>query len=244
MTNLANKIKYAFIGDIHSQVKPLEQALAHCRDNNLTPIFLGDLFDSQCDVSDAPTVYRLVRESQEDLGSIILRSNHQHLLEKLARNEQVPLRKDFARTVREFAESDICIREVAQWLETFPYVVVFRDSKNQEYRVAHAEIPSSVTVPEYETMWMYYEPRPEEVRPLLWGADYSLPDKERFWWAQGREHDWVTVAGHYHKVVQSEKFLVLDAGCGGKTRAWYDKRPPELLLYEVESKELKSFSCL
>ena len=234
-------VRYVIIGDVHSQAFPLKNALDYCYDNNLTPIILGDLFDSQCKISESVSVYNLVRKSQRDLGAIVLRSNHHHLLENLARKENVTLKKDLCRTVREFQEAGVCLTKVGEWLETFPYVFAFRDSHGQEYRVAHAEIPASVEVPNFEQTWMYFHPTEQELQCLLWGADYSLSDRERFWWLGEPEREWVAVAGHYHKVVNDGRSLVLDAGCGGKTRAWYDKRPPALLLYDVEAQSLIEF---
>jgi len=219
----------------------LEKALLYCKEKGLSPLFLGDLFDSQCNISDAPAVYMAVRSSQKELGSIVLRSNHQHLLECLANKKEIPLKKDLARTVEEFRRAGICIQEVASWLETFPYIVAFRDSRGVEYRVAHAEIPASIRVPDYEGTWKYFDPTPEEARKLLWGADYSLPDWKRFWWRRKEPRDWILVAGHYHKVVNDGRSLVLDAGCGGKTRSWFDKRLPQLLLYDVEQREVVPF---
>lgn len=233
---------FAIIGDVHSQSLPLARALQYCYERNLRPILLGDLFDSQCEVSNSAEVYRLVKRVQKDLGAIVLRSNHQDLLERLARKENVPLKKDIARTVLDFQKAGICLREVGNWLETFPYIVAFRDSTGQEYRVAHAEIPDSIRVPDnYEDVWEFHTPTPSEATLLLWGKPYSLPDKERFWWWKSAQRDWIAVAGHYHKTVNKNNSLVLDAGCGGRTRSWFDKRPPELLLYDVERKETVSF---
>lgn len=233
---------FAIIGDVHSQALPLARALQYCYERNLRPILLGDLFDSQCEVSNSAEVYRLVKRVQKDLGAITLRSNHQDILERLARKEDVPLKKDVARTVLDFQKAGICLREVGSWLETFPYVVAFRDSSGFEYRLAHAEIPDSIQVPEdYEDVWEFHTPTKEETRLLLWGKPYSLPDRERFWWWKPAKRSWIAVAGHYHKTVNKNNSLVLDAGCGGKTRSWFDKRLPELLLYDVERKETVSF---
>lgn len=234
-------MNYAIIGDIHSQSAPLYRALEFCYNRDLTPILLGDLFDSQCSVSDSAGVYAAARAAQRDLGAVILQSNHQFLLQQLAQRKPIPLKKDIARTIQDFNEAGVCIQEVAQWLDSFPYVVVFQDSQGLEYRLCHAELPESITVPSYEEMWRFYNPSPEELRLLLWGKEYSRPDKERFWWLARANRDWVAVAGHYHKVVKRNMSLVLDAGCGGKTRAWYDDRPPELLLYDVESRNMVHF---
>lgn len=234
--------RFAIIGDVHSQSYPLRLALEHCEKNSLRPILLGDLFDSQCEVSDSTGVYQLVTSAQKELGAIVLRSNHQNLLEGLARKEDVSLKKDLARTVLDFQRAGICLREVGEWLESFPYMVVFRGSSGLEYRIAHAEIPDSISVPNtYQETWQFYDPSPEQLRLLLWGKPYSVPDKERFWWHSREERNWVAVAGHYHKVYNKNRALVLDAGCGGKTRSWYDKRLPELLLYVVDEKEIVSF---
>lgn len=233
---------FAIIGDVHSQSSPLARALQYCYERNLRPILLGDLFDSQCHISDSAEVYRLVRRVQRDLGAIVLRSNHQHFLEKWARGEEAPLKKDLSRTVYDFHEAGVCIKDVGRWLETFPYFVAFRDSRGLEYRLAHAEIPSTVQPPaNYEGVWEFYDPTPEETSLLLWGKPYTLPERKRFWWMQKSNRDWVAVSGHYHRTVFKSRSLVLDAGCGGNTRSWFDRRPPELLLYEVERREVIGF---
>ena len=82
-------MKYAFIGDIHSQLNPLTEALQYCAEWGLTPIFLGDLFDSREDVSHSVEVYRTVRAWQDGAGAIVLRSNHQDKLERWAKGNKV-----------------------------------------------------------------------------------------------------------------------------------------------------------
>lgn len=227
---------------MHSQPEPLAEALEFCRIRSLTPILLGDLFDSQCSRSDSYAVYRLARKAQDSLGAIILRSNHQALLEMLARREAIPLKKDLARTVKDFVENGVCIREVGSWLETFPYLVCLKDKLGQEYRVAHAEIPDSIQPPsDYNTLWMLHKPNQKERELLLWGKPYTVPDRERFWWLHPSSREWIGVAGHYHKVFQGNMSLILDGGCGGKSRSWKDRRLPVLMLYEVNSQTLVPF---
>lgn len=236
--------RFAFIGDVHSQSKPLEAALDYCFHQGLTPILLGDLFDSLCSVSDSAGVYNAVRDAQKSLGAIVLQSNHQFILQRLAERKEVPLKKDLARTFADFAEAGVCIQDVYQWLEKFPYAIAFRDSRGKEYRVCHAEFPKSVEVPEnYLGVWEFYDPTPEEIRLLLWGKPYSVPERDRFWWLARNEtpREWVAVAGHYHKTIFKKQSLVLDAGCGGVTRSWFDKRSPELLLFDVEREECVAF---
>lgn len=235
-------MNYAIIGDVHSQPEPLAQALDYCRMSSLTPILLGDLFDSQCSVSDSYAVYKLARKAQDDLGATILRSNHQYLLEQLARKEPIPLKKDLARTVKDFVSNGVCIREVGAWLESFPYVVALRDSQGLEYRIAHAEIPEGICPPSnYTGLWEFHTPTEAEKELLLWGKPYTVSDKERFWWLHPTDRDWIQVAGHYHKFVRKNMSLVLDGGCGGKTRSWFDKRLPLLLLYDVNQQEVVPF---
>jgi hypothetical protein len=108
--------------------------------------------------------------------------------------------------------------------------------------VAHAEIPETIYPPAtYEGIWKFYDPEDWERDLLLWGQPYTAPDKERFWWLHPTDRNWVQVAGHYHKFVKKNMSLVLDGGCGGKTRSWFDKRLPLLLLYNVDQQEVVPF---
>jgi hypothetical protein len=229
-------MSYAFIGDVHSQSEPLSKSLGYCEKHGLRPILLGDLFDTHCQTSDSAGVYHLVRKAEKILDAVILQSNHQKLLINLAEGDKVPIRKCLSRTVMDFVKSDICVKDVAKWLKSLPYAVRVRDN-GIEYRMAHAEIPETVKFPHEPDFWTFHDPTPEEERLLLWGKSYSLPDSKRFWWRNNKKkRDWVQVCGHYHKVVNTNRTIVLDAGCGGKSRAWYDDRPPELLLFDTSKR--------
>lgn len=241
-----NERQYAFIGDIHSQLGPLSQALNYCSQNNLVPIFLGDLFDSRMENSDSVDVYHTVREAVAQ-GAVVLRSNHQDKLERYARGNKVMLQQGFERTVSDFAEANIPIEEVSEWLQTFPYGVAFRDSKGTEYRCAHAMFPSWVLVPEqYENLYkvmsvtrkakdyMLFGPR----RP---GAVWPQDETRVFWWEEPSDREWVRVAGHYHYVFVGEKSLVLDGEMGGSTHESFNPSEARLCLWNVEQKELVEF---
>jgi hypothetical protein len=235
-------VKYAFIGDVHSQSKPLTSALDYCENFGLTPILLGDLFNSSCQVSDSAGVLKQVLRAKKDLGGIVLQSNHQRRLEDYYKNPQGKHKPNVKKTAKDFERANIPAKLVLDYMATFPMAVAFKDSTGQEYRVAHAEFPMSLKVPQnYTGIWEYRDATPEEEQLLLWGASYDLPDKERFWWLHYENRDWIRVSGHYHRVVNNGRSLVLDAGCGGKTRTWYSNRPPALILYDVESKKLLEF---
>lgn len=233
---------YAFIGDIHSQSVPLEKAINHCHSRKLTPVFLGDLFDSRVEASDSAGVYKLVKESQKDLNAIVLRSNHQNKFERFARGNNVRIEGSFSKTLRDFKESKVSTDEVYEWLNTFPYGIAFKSSSGKEYRCAHAMFPSWVHVPSvgstdvYKVMdvsrkardYMLYGPRDAENRI--------------FWWERPSDRQWVRVAGHYHTVHISENNLVLDGNMGGSEEQEEDSQDNFLCLWEVESARLLKFT--
>lgn len=244
---MTNTPSYVFIGDIHSQLSPLLEALDYCRSNGRVPIFLGDLFDSRMERSDTVEVYNTVKQAQAELGAIVLRSNHQDKLERYARGNNVRLQQGFERTVEDFAQSSVPIQEVAEWLQTFPYGVALRDSKGVEYRCAHAMFPSWVLVPpSYEGVYrvdnvtrkakdyMLFGPR----RP---GAVWPQDETRVFWWEESSDREWVRVAGHYHTVFLGEKSLVLDGEMGGSTHEDFNPDQARLCLWDVELSELVEF---
>lgn len=238
--------KYAFIGDVHSQIAPLEKAADHCRSLGLTPILLGDLFDSRMETSHSAEVYRLAQSLQSELGAIILRSNHQNKFERYARGNKVRVEGEFSRTLADFTEAGIEVQEVSDWLNTFPYGAVFRDSKGKEYRCAHAMFPSWIAVPQYDHMYFVNEVTSKARDYMLYGprvAGAQWPNEETrvFWWDRESSRDWVRVAGHYHTVVISDKNLVLDGQMGGSLAPGYDPSTARLCLWDVESRSLTTF---
>ena len=229
---------YCLIGDIHSQYRPLWEALAYCQNNALIPVILGDVFDSRCDFSDSVGVYQLLKYAQKEQGAIVLRSNHQDKLERYIRGNNVYVSPELGRTLEDFAAAEIPSSEVGQWLEAMPYGFCFRDSSNQEYRCAHAYFPSWLEVPDYEQSHMIFDV-PKKAKSLMMYGPNSKEGKGRvFWWEKPSERSWVRVAGHYHVVHSNETSLVLDAGCGGVKRSWFCEEPPALVLWDCHRKEL------
>jgi hypothetical protein len=238
---------YAFVGDVHSQIRPFEKAIGHCRSNNLTPILLGDLFDSRMASSDSSEVYWLAKKAQKELGAIILRSNHQNKFERFARGNKVKVEGEFSRTLEDFSSAGISVQEVATWLNTFPYGVVFKDSKGKEYRCAHAMFPSWIAVPHYSGVHLITEVTSKARDYMIYGPRVpgaSWPDEETrvLWWEKETSREWVRVAGHYHTVVISDKNLVLDGQMGGSLKPGFDLSTARLCLWDVESRQLHSFT--
>jgi hypothetical protein len=224
---------YVLIGDIHSQYRPLWEALAYCQNNARIPVILGDVFDSRCDFSDSAGVYQLLKQAQKELGAIVLRSNHQDKLERYIRGNNVYVSPELARTLEDFAEAGIPLSEVGQWLDTMPYGFCFRDSSNREYRCSHAYFPSWLEVPDYQLFHMVFDV-PKKAKSLMMYGPNSKEGKGRvFWWEHPSERSWVRVAGHYHVVHSNENCLVLDAGCGGVKRSWFCEEPPALVLWDA-----------
>jgi hypothetical protein len=234
---------YALIGDLHSQVAPLVESLLYCSENNLTPIFLGDVFDSRCDSSNSVRVYRILKEAQKDFpGMQILRSNHQDKLERWLKGNSVKVMSELQRTIDEFALSDVPSNELLKWLESLPYGFCFRDENGKEYRCSHAFFPGWVDVPPYENTVTIYDVPKKAKQLMMYGPSHTDHRGRVFWWNNTSERDWVRVAGHYHVVHTDEKSLVLDAGCGGKERSWFCSEPPGLVLWDTTRNDLVEFS--
>jgi hypothetical protein len=232
--------RLALIGDIHSQIAPLQSAWQHCQDHNLTPLFLGDLFDSRTDTSDTVAVYNLVRKIQEQTGAIVLNSNHQDKLMRVLRGN--PVRLDFVpelkRSLAEFDEAGVDREELLEWLIGCPHGYVFRDSAGTEYRCAHALFPSWVEVPEYEVDYCVGAVGNKAKDLMLYGPRNRETRQRVEWWLLESQREFVRVSGHYHVVHTDSKSLVLDSGCGGG--AWV-RDAGALSLWDVERQELTAF---
>jgi len=235
-------MSYALIGDLHSQIAPLNQALDYCVANNLRPVFLGDVFDSRCELSNSVEVYNTLREAQRSLNAVILRSNHQDKLERLIRGNNVFRSPELLRTIEDFEKSNTDLSEVGGWLETLPYGYCFRDSSDQEFRCAHAYFPSWQEVPQYFENLSIFDVTRKAKQLMMYGPSHKDGNGRVFWWERPTERSWTRVAGHYHVVHYSENNLVLDAGCGGTNRSWFCDKDAALVLYDVSRKQGVEFS--
>lgn len=241
-----NMEKYAIIGDVHSQLPPLQKAVDYCSSRGLTPILLGDLFDSRVESSDSAGVYRLVKDIESRMGAIVLQSNHHFKLEKFSRSKEVYMSEDFKRTLEDFSNANVPLQEVAEWLETFPYGVVFKDSRGVEYRCAHAMFPRNIMVTNYENLLKIDKVTSKSRGAMIYGPKVkgaSWPEQEDrvFWWDRPTDREWIRVAGHYHVVHVSDKSLVLDGGMGGSCRESQGD-PDTLCLWDVEARQLTQFT--
>lgn len=236
-------MKTILIGDVHSQAKQLYNALSYITnvsDDNTLVIFLGDLFDSRCEVSETTKVYKLVRTFEDAYGAVILNSNHQDKLRRYLSGSPVAVNRvpELGRTIREFDESNIDREELRSWLESHPYGYIVRSGEGQEYRCAHAYFPSWVGGKSNESCGreIFGKDLVRKAKELMLYGKVNRETRQRIrWWENENQNKvpWTRVAGHYHCVHFSSKSIVLDGCCGtdgGK-----------LPVYELEEKRLTYF---
>lgn len=227
---------YFLIGDIHSQGTLLSKALDHARRRGLTPIFLGDLFDSRCENSETIYVYHQVRLAQAELGAVVLNSNHQERLLNFFRGDTEPKRytEETWRSLAEFEDSGLNLEEVANWLAALPLGFVFKDIRGITHACAHAFYPTKY-LPSKETeeftLWIVDDF--EDAYEIVWGP-HRKDGRRRWWWNEQSNRKWIRCAGHYHTVWVDERSIVLDANCGFESGL--------LPTYEVNSQVLVHFS--
>lgn len=228
-------MNFALISDVHSQAHLLKLAIEYCSNHNLTPLFLGDLFDSRVNNSDSVSVYRQVKEQVEKNSAICIQSNHQNKLLRYIQGNNVFVGEDLQKTLNDFEKANISLKEVYEFLNTMPYGVVFKDKNQVEYRVAHAYFSSRIEIPEYENFCLIYEDRLNKSTKstMLYGPIEKTERKRIEWWKNNRNRDYVLVSGHYHIICINENSLVLDPECGSPGGA--------LGLYDVNNKVLKKF---
>lgn len=223
---------YCFIGDIHSQYQPLSKAVDYAKTHQLTPIFLGDLFDSRCDISQSVEVYNLIRLCEKDLGGIILQSNHQDKLIRWIGGNNVTINNGLDRTISDFTESGIEFNELLQWLIRMPYGIVLKNSNNTEFRCSHAYFSSTIDIPEYEDYYLIKAVNKKNKNKLLYGCTDSNGNR-RLWWNEKSNHSWIRISGHYHTVYMDSNSIILDGECGNENG--------ELCLYDLNNKKLLKF---
>ena len=228
-------MNFALISDVHSQAHLLKLALEYCSNHNLTPLFLGDLFDSRVENTNSVSVYNQVKEQIENNSAICLQSNHQNKLLRHLKGNNVFVGEDLQKTLNDFENSNISLEELYEFLNTMPYGVVFEDKNQIEYRVAHAYFSSRIEVPEYDNYCLIYEDRLNRSTKstMLYGPIQREKKQRIEWWKNNRTQDYVLVSGHYHTVFMNENCIVLDPECGSPDGA--------LGLYDVNNKVLKRF---
>jgi len=241
-------VNYAFIGDIHSQYQLLDKALEHCAQEELTPVLLGDLFDSHhANSGNAQSTLEMVKEAQSVLGAVVLQSNHQDKLIRYLKGNNVAMRPDFQRTVDDLGISDrssATSQELRNWLESLPYGIVFRDSRGLEYRAAHAFFSSKVQIPSYCRRFLVRELNKEMRHYFLYGPIVRREgERARLnWWEEEKQQNFRRVAGHYHVLHESRYSLVLDGECGGSGQSPLRPTDGFLPLYDVERQAVIRFS--
>ncbi len=218
---------YMLIGDVHSQGTAFSKALKYTKERSLTPVLLGDLFDSRTTNSETVYTYNLVRDAQRD-GAIVLNSNHQHrLLTTLTdrtSNEVAVYNAETWRSVAEFDEAQIDTDELVTWLSSLPDGFVFYCKNGREHCCAHAYFPTQLRMKTDTVPYSYTvkTDEPELKEKMLWGPYDSACRRVR-WWRKDPQQSWVRCAGHYHTVFQGENNIVLDAGAGfdgGEIPGW------------------------
>lgn len=226
---------FALIGDIHSQSSLLKSAIEYCKDNSLTPIFLGDCFDSRCSFSDSVEVYNIIRWSEKELSGICLQSNHQDKFIRYLKGHNVYLNNGLDKTVEEFKESGIYFGDLLEWLETRPYGIVFKDNFGVEYRCAHAYFSSRIEIPNYSDYHLVYsDVLNRKIKSVMIYGPVNEAGRIN-WWETPRNKDYIMVSGHYHKMIIKDECLILDGECGD------EKDTAFLPLYDVNKKILKKF---
>lgn len=195
---------YLFIGDIHSQARPLEGALNYALSHRLIPVLLGDLWDSRNEVDNSARVMQLVLNYPDVL--LLCNSNHQwamlrYLLGKRGANPAIN------RTMLSLAPYESILE---RWMLSTPLGYILTDSSGVEYRVSHAYFPSHKN----DKVLTFNNTNSKERSLLLYGPRNEFGRIK--WWHDEESSDrtWVRVSGHYHYVFQGKKSLVLDGSCG------------------------------
>lgn len=228
---------YVFLGDVHSQLSKLSQAVYWIQQNvdDYHIIQGGDLFDSRTDESDSLGVYNLIRSLGERVT--VLNSNHHYKLYRVLTrdNNNFQHMDSLMRTMKDFGfeyNADLK-QEVIQWLSTLPYGVVIK-THELEYRVCHAYWYKKLYVPQrYENPYYIQEVSSKAKGQMLFGISRRGEDgnSERILWWESKDpqyfDEFVRVSFHYHTISLDpfgkigRKHIILDGSCGDENGKLY-----------------------
>jgi hypothetical protein len=198
---------YLFIGDLHSQSKPLKEALSYAKSSGLMPVLLGDIWDSRILKDDTLGVMQAIWEYPDSL--ILLQSNHQWKLLRFL-NGQIDMHPDICITYEKIAPYK---KMVTQWLSSLPFGVIVTDNSGTVYKAAHAKFPSFYRGKDSLLLRSNTNRKMREL--CMYGSKTSDGERDYWWERDNRvDRDWVRVAGHYHTIHVGDKSLVLDGSCG------------------------------
>ena len=228
---------YVLMGDVHSVFSRFGSALSFITENiqDFHLVMLGDVFDSRCEESDSVSVYRAIRQLQNDEKATLLHSNHQWKLQRFLRGNPVKIDASLQRTLDDFVASDVTSEELMEWLATLPFAVSFRDTYELEYRCSHAYFSSKLYVPkQYDGIYNVNEVSRQMRDKLIYGVLNSEGNRIQ-WWDQESNNDWIRCGGHYHRVAiaYNNKSIVLDSSCGDVDGL--------LSIFDVNSRTLHQF---
>lgn len=222
-----------FISDVHSQYNRLQKAVDYAESQNLRIIFLGDLFDTKIKYSDSVGTLNLVRDCV-NRGHFCINSNHQSKLIRHLRGNKVVKNNGLDRTIDDFERGGVDLEKLHNFLNSFAYGVIFRNSHGKEFRAAHAYFCDSITVKEYNKFrFIYGRSLSKNQKKMM---IYGILDRDyqrRMWWENPNENqNFVRVAGHYHVVHTDNQSVVIDSGCG---------EGGALSLYNADTRLIKEF---
>ena len=229
-------MSYLLIGDIHSQGRPLAKVLEFARLRSLTPVFLGDLFDSRCDNSNTIYVYNQVRLAQKEMRAVVLNSNHQVRLRNFLDQEfeSPSYTSETWRSYYEFKEAGVDMDELKDWLGQCVDGFSFKDKDGRLYGCSHAYFPLKWVDHDmkYGEARVYFCDGRDDEETVVWGP-HRHGRRRLHWWKDETPRSWTRCAGHYHTVYVTENNIVLDANSG-----YPDGQVPA---YDVDAKELVYF---
>ena len=224
---------FCFISDVHSQYNRLQRAVDYAESQNLQIIFLGDLFDSRVDYSDTIGTLNLVNRCIES-GHLCVTSNHQDKLIRYLKGNKVVRNNGLDVTIRELEENQVNKTDLLDFLSSFPYGIVCKNSHDKQFRVAHAYFPNFLDVAKTnETQFIHGENLNRKAKNLMIYGPTDRDNLRTFWWnSENNTRDYIKVSGHYHAVHVDDYSVVIDSGCdsGGC-----------LSLYVADSAVIKEF---